>query len=172
MSDTYIISIYYSQYEKRIGSVNNDYSLSFWEDKDHFTFENSLFYNYDYLHNQIFFLEQEKVWMTVDLGNGIHVWDIMTETTKMFPRVHMETIICIKEIMFLKLVAISSIDKLVLWDPKTRTPHKEFKIKLENDLSAQNMVYKHDFQILAISSFDPVIKLYCFKEEAVVVGLL
>jgi len=65
--------------------VNNDYSISFWEDKDKFTFENCIFYNYDHLHNQIYFLEQEKVWMTVDLGNGIHIWDIMSESTKMFP---------------------------------------------------------------------------------------
>ena len=53
--------------------------------------------------------------------------------------------ICVKELMFLKLVAISSIDTLILWDPKTWTPSKKFVIKLENDLSAQNMVYKHDF---------------------------
>lgn len=32
MPDTYIISMFYSQYEKRIGTCNNDYSISFWEE--------------------------------------------------------------------------------------------------------------------------------------------
>jgi hypothetical protein len=51
MSDTYIISMYYSENEKRIGACSNDYSISFWEERDHFTFEIVLFYKYSDLHD-------------------------------------------------------------------------------------------------------------------------
>jgi len=48
----------------------------------------------------------------------MHLWDIQSEKSVVFPKMHTEKIIAVQEIIFLKLIAASSVDhKLILWDP-------------------------------------------------------
>ena len=75
--------------------------------------------------------------MTIDLNHTIHIWDTLKETTEVFQRIHTEKIIAVCEIMFLKLVAMSSVDQqLIFWDPKTRAPSKQYRLTLKKNLSA------------------------------------
>jgi WD40 repeat protein len=121
--DTAILYFAYSRIEKRIGACLQDYSLSFWDMSDNFTYEKTFSANLDVLQIFIVYIEYCTRWVTIDQKNCIYIWDIERESSRMLPKRHDERISDMIELTHLKLVAACSLDKkIIFWDIITLVP--------------------------------------------------
>ncbi len=112
-----ILSIAWSESEKRLGACLQDYSLCFWDSYDGFAFEKTFSTSLDQLQTQIFYVEYCTTWLSVDQDFNIHAWDLESESCSNFPRgVHKQRIIDFAELHQLKAIAMSSLDRqIVIW---------------------------------------------------------
>lgn len=84
--DLNIIDMAYSHSEGRIGTVNTDYTISFWDTQDNFTFEKVILNPKTDLHIQIYYIHYCNYWITVDEKFYIHIWDITEDTEETLPK--------------------------------------------------------------------------------------
>lgn len=79
--DVVIVGFVYSTRQSRLGAVFKDYSLSFWDSDDNFTFEKTFsIANYcQEFQTDIWFMEAHNLWVTADAKGTLTTWDIATE---------------------------------------------------------------------------------------------
>jgi hypothetical protein len=75
----------YSETESRIGCVNTDYSLSFWDLQDDFKFEKTFVVSENILNEQIYYIEFAGTWITVDQEANLYTWSLEAESCTKFP---------------------------------------------------------------------------------------
>lgn len=78
VNETKIIDIAYSESEKRLGAINTDYTMTFWDYIDGFNYESDFLPEQE--HEQIYYLEKSREWMTVDRNHQVFIWDIATQS--------------------------------------------------------------------------------------------
>ena len=112
-----ILSVAWSNSEKRIGACLQDKSISFWDYKESFDYEHLFYKNDKVVYNNIWFVEYCKTWITSDLKNFLYKWDMNKGIPIKFPKVHEQLITCLREISSISSIAVSSLDKkIVLWN--------------------------------------------------------
>lgn len=172
LPDTRMVSFCYSHKENRVGVTNNDYSLSFWDFSDNFKYEKSFHYSTESLQDQIYYIEFWSKWLTVDQSYKIWFFDIENHSKiETLPALHTENIIDVWEIPQYRLVAVSSLDKqLLFWNLDMKTLVRKIKVK---SVSIHALAYLHDFQVLAAASFANTIQLWSFIDQDIIsVGTL
>jgi len=81
--DTKIEFMSFSETEARIGCVNSDYTLSFWDMCDDLKFEKT--FKTDMRNEQIYYIEFIGQWVTFDKDGNMWVWNLEEETAELFP---------------------------------------------------------------------------------------
>lgn len=76
--DVVVAGFVYSERQGRLGAVFKDFSLSFWDSADNFTFEKtfSISQYCDEFQTDIWFLEAHDLWVTTDSKGNLTTWDI------------------------------------------------------------------------------------------------
>lgn len=153
--------------ENRIGCTNNDYSISFWDFSDKFKYEKSFHYNSEDLQDQIYYIGFCSKWLTVDQTYKIWFFDVENHTkSETLPGLHKENIIDVCEIAQYRLVAVSSLDKqLLFWNLDLKTLVRKIVVK---SVSIHSLAYLHDYQVLAAASFANTIQLWSFGNQDII----
>ena len=119
--DIIILNFAWSNKQQRIGATLKDFSLSFWDALDEYEAEKNFFvtnYSTDYQSN-IWYIEFMDAWLTTDKTNAIWDWNIETESLnyQITSPCISATIIDIIEIKYMKLVALATMERiLMIWD--------------------------------------------------------
>ncbi len=127
-----ILNFAWSNKQQRIGAALKDFSLSFWDALDDYDSEKNFFisnFSIEY-QNNIWYIEFMDAWLTTDKTNTIWDWNIETETFNyqiVSPWIN-STIIDIIEIAYMKLVALATMERvLMIWD----LPRKLMILKID-----------------------------------------
>jgi len=101
--------------------------------------------------------------MTADTESNIHIWNLENETSKQLPKQHTKPIIDMKEIPQYKVVAVCSLDKLIiLWDIIKRHAIQEIKL---DTVSVHSMTYSIDFRVLFSAGYENHINIWSFERS-------
>lgn len=150
--DTFIMCFDWAEAEQRLGAALQDYSLSFWDYADDFSFEKSFktLGSTQHLQTKIWFLECGH-WVTSDKTHVLNEWDLTSETCKPWPKRHSAQIVELLELPHLRLVTAALDKTLVLWDLKYGT---SLLTLLLGDVSAHTLVYCYDFDLLLSAGYE------------------
>jgi len=162
--DTFIMSFDWAEVEQRLGAALQDYSLSFWDYADDFSFEKSFktLGSTSHLQTKIWFLECGH-WVTSDKTHVLNEWDLYTEVCKPWPKRHSAQIVALLELPRLRL-ATAALDKtLVLWD---LTHGTSLLTLLLGDVSAHTLVYCHDFDLLLSAGYEVSASVWRFDSPS------
>lgn len=132
----------YSELEDRVGVLNNDYTMSFWDVNDDFKFEkiinpqsDDLFTqsilsgNNVSLHSSIYYINHIGTWLTIDQKSQIFLWDIEEEKADLLPQRHKGMILNVCEITHQKMVVFSTLmQQLCFWNLTMRVLIKIIKL--------------------------------------------
>lgn len=130
--DVIILNFAWSNKQQRIGATLKDFSISFWDAIDNYETEKNFFisnYSTEYQTN-IWYIEFMDAWLTTDKTNTIWEWNIAAETFnyQIMSDFITSTIIDIIEIAFMKLVALGTMEKvMMIWD----LPRKNMILKID-----------------------------------------
>jgi len=141
--------------------------LCFWEASDNFTFEKSFSvgnHAADYQTN-IWYIEFLDLWITTDKTQCINGWDLLNES-KAFcltsPKLK-SSIVDIIEIDVLKLVVISTMDKMItIWDFSKRVCVSHIDL---TQGGIHTMIWSNTYQILITAGYQNTIKLWDLNPE-------
>ena len=162
--DTFMMSFDWSDSEMRIGAVLQDYTMSFWDYSDDFTFEKCFktVHCIQHLQSRIWYLEF-GYWVTSDKTHVLNEWDIYSERCKPWPKRHSEQIVSLLELPRMRL-ASSALDKtIVLWD---MTHITSIMTLLLGDVSAHTLVYCEDFDLLLSAGYEIRASIWRFDSES------
>lgn len=154
---TVILDFAWSPAEKRLGVVMQDNTLQFFDFNDNFSFIHVLKNSSGLkLQQSIWYV---SLWITTDSGATMQDWNIITEETFMWPRIHTAQITQIIELGG-DLIASSAQDRaLVLWS----LTWKESIMKLGLDRAyAHSLAFSSDFDMLLATGYELEVKVYVF----------
>jgi len=157
-----ILDFAWSEKQQRIGAVLKDFTISFWDAYDDYSFEKKfLVANFvaDY-QTQIWYIDFLDTWMTTDKTHSLNIWDIERESkvaTITSPKFK-SNIISVVPLDVLKLVAVVSLDKIVtIWDFKRKM------IVVELDLTQggiHTVVWSASYHVLITAGYENNINLW------------
>lgn len=162
--DTFMMSFDWSEAEMRIGAVLQDYTLSFWDYSDDFSFEKCFktVHSVPHLQTRIWYLEFGH-WVTSDRTHALNEWDIYSEKCRQWPKRHSEQIVSLLELPHMRL-ASSALDKtIVLWD---MTHITSIMTLLLGEVSAHTLVYCEDFDLLLSAGYEIRASVWRFDSES------
>lgn len=161
--DVIILSFAWSDRQQRIGCTLKDYSLTFWDASDRFKVEKNFFissFAYDYQTN-IWYIEFMNVWITTDRSNSIYIWDIENEVLSYqisYPKIITLSIIDLIPIPFMKLIAISALDRqLTIWDFNSKL--LILKINLSQG-GIHSLKFFNTYQVLITAGYENTISIW------------
>jgi len=111
---------------------------------------------------QIFikYIEYCGLWITIDQKNRIFLWDIEKESSRKLPPKHTERIMDVCEIPHMKLIAVCSLDKqIVFYDLGAETC---VQILNTETVSAHTLVYAHDFRVILSAAYEEFAFIWAF----------
>ena len=160
---TKTICLAYSELENRIGAVNNDHTLSFWDVQDDYKFEKIIHSNSHSLEDQIYYINHIGTWLTIDQESHLFLWDIEEETPEALPRKHKGTVQALEEITHQKIVVFSTLkQQLVFWNLALRVWIKIINL---DSVSIHSMCFIPDYKLLATASFGNNVILWRFIDQ-------
>lgn len=162
--DTFVMSFAWAEREQRLGAVLQDYSLSFWDYADDFTFEKSFktLSCSQYLQSRIWFLEC-GFWLTSDKTHVLNEWDLHTETCKPWPRRHSAQVVALLELPQLRLASAAMDKTLVLWELTSCTSLLTLVL---GEVSAHTLVYCSDFDLLLTAGYEITAAVWHFDSAS------
>lgn len=92
--------------KNRIGACLFDYRLSFWDQRDNYTFEKTFPTGLEHRQSFIIYAEFCTTWVTADTESNIQVWNLEKESCKILPKHHTKPIVDMKEIPQYKVIAV------------------------------------------------------------------
>ncbi|CAG9335338.1 unnamed protein product [Blepharisma stoltei] len=146
-----ILDFAWSEQYQRIGAAMQDFSLTFWDYRDDFSYEKILKTNppVEELQNRIWFVDR-GIWFTTDKTNALYEWDIETENPTLWPNRHAGKITGLIE--FNGVLATSALDRnVVLWEMKNKASLCVITLP---DVSAHTLAYSFDFQYLVTAAYE------------------
>ena len=160
--DVIIMSFAWSNRQQRVGATLKDFSLMFWDSHDHFEFEKRFFisnFSNEYQTN-IWYIDYMNLWLTTDRTNVLNSWDIESESL-LFQLSHPKiknTIIDVIEIPVMKLIAMGSMDRiLMIWDLTKK------QVLLIIDLTIggiHSLLYFRTYEVLITAGYENSISVY------------
>ncbi|CAI2359585.1 unnamed protein product [Moneuplotes crassus] len=153
---TKTMCIAYSSFENRIGAVNNDHTLSFWDIQDNCKFEKVIHSKKKTLEDQIYYIKHIGTWLTIDQESNLYLWNLEEETSEALIKKHKGTVLAFQEIIHQRMVVFSTLQKqLVFWNLTLKVCTQI--INLEN-VSIHTMCFLPDYKLLATSNFGNIMK--------------
>jgi len=160
--DVIILNFAWSNKQQRIGATLKDFSLSFWDATDNYEAEKNFFisnYSTEY-QNNIWYIEFLDTWVTTDKTNAIWDWNIETESLnyQLVSPMIKSTIFDIVEIAFMKLVALGTMEKLLMiWD----LPKKLMILKINMSQGGiHSLKYFNTYQVLVTAGYENSISIF------------
>jgi len=160
--DIVILDFDWSNYHQRLGATMKNFTLIFWEFQDDFKYERIIsIANYvQDIQTRIWYIEFANCWITTSRSHILHVWDMEKEVKiadLSTPLIH-SNIIDIVPIEVLKLIAVSSMDKLItIWSLQER------RLVITLDMSAggiHSMLWSASYQVLITAGYENLIKIW------------
>ena len=163
--DVIILNFAWSNKQQRIGATLKDFSLSFWDAIDDYEAEKNFFisnYSTEY-QKGIWYIEFMDTWLTTDKTNAIWDWNIETESLnyQLVSPLIKSTIFDIVEISFMKLVAVGTMEKVIMiWD----LPKKLMILKINMSQGGQGGVHSikffNTYQVLVTAGYENSISIF------------
>jgi WD40 repeat protein len=153
-----ILDFAWSEKELRVGAVFQDYTVSFWDMMDKFSFEKCLQTTkyMDLLQTRVWYVDS-GAWLTTDKSNGFYEWNIETETCIKWPVRHEGQIITLINLNRNR-IASSALDRcIIIWDLTIRN---SISVLVLSDVSAHTMVYSSDFSLLLSAGFERTVLVW------------
>ena len=160
---TKTICLAYSNLENRIGAVNNDHTLSFWDVQDDYKFEKIIHSENSNLEDQIFYINHIGTWLTIDQKSNLFLWDIEEELPEKLPQKHKGTVQSLEEIIHQRIIVFSTLKKqLVFWNLIMKVCIKIINL---DSVSIHSMCFVPDYKLLATANFGNTVMLWRFIDQ-------
>ena len=168
--DAAVLSIAFSEREERLGAILKDYSISFWDTCDGYSFEKSIPTSRycQELHSNIWYLEFFQLWVTADPTGTLYLWNLGEEAPDRTLKCrHQSKVNDICEIPSIGVVAVGQEQKGASSEP-TRIQLMSLRrgeVMAEIDTKMERRVlhtirYSEEYQVLLSAGYEKKISLF------------